>query len=883
MKRIHLFSLLALAASLVLSCAKTPDTPYDPLNPDKPDVPSDKTASIEVEKLYVSATEASFRWSEFGNLEQDFAATYKVGVYSDEKCERPVLVWTWHYENSYSDAVKAFINRTAHTFTGLTPSTPYWFKVEDETTGEYSETVAFTTAASQVVAVGAAEVPVGGTVLHEDFSECLFGGDHVGIAWGTTCDEEPYALPAGVDPEGYNATEPKPTQDWHAFKYGSRIMDFATSVDAKVFTQAGYVKVGKSDGPARLLTPVLSNLKEPATVEVTFRAAPYSSGCQTPTTYHEIYLNVEVADGGLLTGNVLTAATYSNTQPVQLKDATEWGTYKVTLSNVNPTSRIAIGGTTGELSHENGYARFFLDDLDIKVVSYDGYAPVEEAAKVDAAFWSDAKISWASDTAYDGFKVYLNGELKESLGADARGYHFTGLTMDTDYEAKVGAISGGEEQFFAPVNFTTGGVRQLVKNNGPTSVSVAFDNCAGTLLDTQVGCFQIQLFDVADANASPLYDEYVRDAQNTYHGHPFMPSLMCGSEKPLAPTAVALGYLQPDTDYWFRVRCVDQYSYESYMPNSAASKGTKTLASLNGTSEFSPLVKVRTAPSHRKAGNEILYQGFDEITLMADFVNLAVGAYPAFCPDPAAVGSLTAPWLAAWDGEWRFYPLNTQLPSSQFANIGWVTGITESNEIVSIGGGVITVPEFAEGAKVYTIKDESAEVAGLTDWRITNNAWPGQGHITLGATYKANDTPLAGSSVRGMVVTPALDSDLLDDTAQNCTVSFKALALQGVAMTLTVGVWDAAASSVGHPVWTAVDVPLYNSAGSTAAAASFVAGDNHKWYNYSVTFPLKKGDRVAFATDKNGSAALDEICITLGGEVRSGSSMEMIDFENFDW
>jgi len=854
MKRFPVIIFMALAA--VVACHKQPDDVFDPLK-EKDDTGTEETkASISTEKLYVSATEACFAWSEYeGNAEQDFGATYVVGIYSDQKCETPVIAWTWHYD------IEKYTTRPAQTFTGLEPNTKYWFKVVDKSNDSFSDPVEFTTASQTVVPVGASEVAAGGTVMHEDFSECIFGGDHVSIAYGTTCDEEPFTKPEGLDPAGYNATLPKPVQDWRAFKYGTRIMEFAQDVDGKVFTQAGYVKIGKSDGPGRLITPVLSGLKEPATVEVSFRASAYSSGCQTPTNYHEIYVKVEVADGGLLDGNVLSAANYSNTQLVLLKDATEWGTYKVTISGVYPTSRIAIGGTTGELSHANGYARFFLDDLDIKVVSYDGYPPIEEEIKVDGAFWSDAKISWDSETTYDSYKIYLNGSLVETLPSDAKNYHFTGLSMDTEYEVKLGAVSGGKEAFFNPVTFKTAGVRQLVKNVGPTGVSVAFDNCAGELTNTQIGCFQIQLFETENAESTPLVDEYVRDAQNTFHGHPFMPSLVCGSDKPLAPTAVALGYLKPDTDYWFRVRCVDSYKYDSYMPNAKTSKGEKTLASAAGTSEFSPLVKVSTGSKHSAGSDEILFQGFDEVTLMADFVNLAVGAYPAFCPAPGATGSLTAPFLADWTGGWRFYPLNTQLPSSQFANIGWVTGISASNELVSIGGGVITVPEFAKGAKVYTIKDESANVANLSDWRITNNVWPGQGFVTMGAAFKANDSSLGTSAVRGMVVTPALDSELLGSEPKECKVSFKALALQGVGMVMTVGVWDGEGSTVDAPVWTSEEVPLYNSAGTTEAAESFTAGDAHRWYEYTVTVSLKKGDRVAFATDKKGAAVLDEICI----------------------
>jgi hypothetical protein len=133
----------------------------------------------------------------------------------------------------------------------------------------------------------------------------------------------------------------------------------------------------------------------------------------------------------------------------------------------------------------------------------------------------------------------------------------------------------------------------------------------------------------------------------------------------------------------------------------------------------------------------------------------------------------------------------------------------------------------------------------------------------MGAAFKANDSPLGTSAVRGMLITPALNSELLGTDAKECTVTFKALALQGVAMNLTVGVWDSAASTADAPVWTGEDVALKNSTGSTDAAEAFTAGDNHKWYEYTVTVNLKKGDRVAFATDKKGAAVLDDICIKI--------------------
>ena len=71
MKKLLTLSLIALTA--FIGCKKAAeDDVFDPLK-DKDNPQEETKASITTEKLYVSATEASFAWSEYnGNAEQDF-------------------------------------------------------------------------------------------------------------------------------------------------------------------------------------------------------------------------------------------------------------------------------------------------------------------------------------------------------------------------------------------------------------------------------------------------------------------------------------------------------------------------------------------------------------------------------------------------------------------------------------------------------------------------------------------------------------------------------------------------------------------------------------------------------------------------------------------
>jgi hypothetical protein len=59
------------------------------------------------------------------------------------------------------------------------------------------------------------------------------------------------------------------------------------------------------------------------------------------------------------------------------------------------------------------------------------------------------------------------------------------------------------------------------------------------------------------------------------------------------------------------------------------------------------------------------------------------------------------------------------------------------------------------------------------------------------------------------------------------------------------------------------NVKLKNSAGSESAVTVWDGTSaTHRWYDHECTLNLKKGDMVAFSTDKQGAALIDEIIIT---------------------
>lgn len=480
---------------------------------------------------------------------------------------------------------------------------------------------------------------------------------------------------------------------------------------------------------------------------------------------------------------------------------------------------------------------------------------------VGTVFWSDALISWVYGGEAAGYKVYVAGEEVAVLDASATQYHVTGLESGKSYDIVVAALdSEGHEGRSLVKTITTGSVTRITKNLSPTSLSFAIENRAGDNTGNNNPLIEVELLDGPNpASANSIFRSYVLDAQILSPGTPYFASLSVNEKKDRAPLNVAVGCLEPGTDYWFRLRSVESLTFTSYQKSTPASQ---TVTSSKGTSEFSLPVKATTPAVHTPETGEVLFEGFDCLMIQADYVNLAVGSMPAYKKAGKAANAMSYKTIKEWAGDWSFYGLRNAYGSTQLApQYAWATQQTADNEMFSLSaqnsngtikGTAGTVPGI--GAKIYAFKESSDVSGSLAGWLSTNSTYACQGYIQLGAYYNESD---AVNNLLGMIVTPELTQNLGAE-AQACTLSFKGLVIQG--RDCALGIWKYSGGA-----WTKLaDVALFNSAGSRSVADVWSGeADTHRWYSHSLDVELKVGDRIALEAPKAAGAALiDEICIT---------------------
>ena len=133
------------------------------------------------------------------------------------------------------------------------------------------------------------------------------------------------------------------------------------------------LKIGASNYRGAIVTPELKCLTQPATIEVTFKTAAYDDNQN---------VIIELLDGTTKSSSNswITATSQSTIQTVNAgSTGSGWTEHTVTISNVTSTSRIAIGSADkGEGSAQH---RFYLDDIQIKLISYGELSAPDAPAK----------------------------------------------------------------------------------------------------------------------------------------------------------------------------------------------------------------------------------------------------------------------------------------------------------------------------------------------------------------------------------------------------------------------------------------------------------------------------------------------------------------------
>lgn len=806
----------------------------------------------ELKVMDVAATSVTVCWSEtgFADPEADFASRYRVDIYEDADCKALVNSVEWEVAEAKTFPCPALC------LSGLLPQKDYWVTVTNSGTQSTSLPEKVSTPADAAVVLEG-QASEGQVILLETFAQLGSGADPVNVAWGIL--------------DGALTTAPGVMDVWsNADLSGTRLADWAEKTEGANYVGPGYVRVGDSKNQKdALYTPALSSLKECSTLEISFKAAPYSSdyGAGGTSKLSECYAEVWVVNSD----EEISAGV------VELNDTpTAWTECSVEAYNVLPTSRIAIGGAFGEKSKASGgkqYARIYLDDVRVKLLKYEQFAQIKPELKIEKTFWSDSYVSWTCSGEPVGYKVYVNGEaVTDMLEPGISEYHVTGLPVGSTSDIAVSALYADDKEAFSDVkSVKTGSIVQLTKNVSPTSVSVSIENKAGENTNNNNPCLYVELMDSSDPEtAGRIYSTYVLDAQIQSPASPFMPSYVVNSEKGRAPLNIAFGGLEPGRDYWLRVKSVDRYEFLSYQP---AAPADSYCESSNGNSDFSLPVKVITAVSHTPEANEVLYQGFDDLMIHADFINCAVGSVPAFKADGKSPKDLTLETTRNWAGGWSFYGLRVAFGNTQLAaHYAWASQLTTSGDIFGLSSenanGTINGTAPAVGAKVYRFDKFDSCLSG---WYTSNNTFASPGYIHLGAYFNVGDSGL--NKQRGMIATPALDSPLLSATPVDCTLSFRGFVIQGRSTALQVWVYDAASKT-----WAEVKrIDIHNSTGSTQAALDYDSeaktfvvtqeysadSETHKWYDYNCQLSLKQGDIVALVAEKeDGATMIDEIKIT---------------------
>ena len=280
-----------------------------------------------------------------------------------------------------------------------------------------------------------------------------------------------------------------------------------------------------------------------------------------------------------------------------------------------------------------------------------------------------------------------------------------------------------------------------------------------------------------------------------------------------------IGALDPGTTYYFRVKTVGNYSFQG-------SKGTVTIKATNGESDFSPVITLRTEAEHTPAANEILYQGFDNITMQSDFINTAAGTTP-YWSDKAIV-SKQADTPNPWEGAWVVYPF--------------------ANSHLLATWGMASTANYIDGQAKY--KGQANRIAGdksgsLKGWYIGDQVSPHQGYVKVGTS--SNDGYY--------IATPALDSPLLSAEGTLCTFSFKGCPLMTDGRVVDIEVYRAATKTFEKVTSITMDSTL---------ADGWTSSDylcNYKWTTYSIDITLHPGDNVAVISTNKSRFAIDDIMI----------------------
>ena len=766
-----------------------------------------ETSSITAKVEQITESTAIARWStsNYNNDAADAGFDYTIELFKDAACTDLDVSWNITEGNlSISKYGASFI------FSGLTPATDYWFRVTNTTDDVQSDAIKFTTAASQFKTLPET-AKEGEIILFQDFHEFLWGGDYLNSAGGysnnarssaTEIDkatgvnpvsaEKYYIVNASTEMGLFN-TLGKAVPNTSLADWGQMSDPSNTKSPGIICARPGMMKMGASNYSAWLVTPELSCLTQPATIEVTFKIAPYDS---------DQAVVVELLDGTTKSNSPIASniTADSRTEVYRTSCGTDgWKTETVTVQNVTSTCRIAIGA--GESGDGAAQHRFFLDDIQLKVVAYGELAAPDAPAKPTLTA-TDRTITatWEAVSRAKTYTVEYKKTADSEWTVTAEKIAETtctieGLEFETQYDVRVKALIGDDlaSDYSEVAQITTRAeIKQLAT---PQNVTAVADYGVATLtFDPVVGATDYEVY--ANGAAEKLVGMITDNAEKVTYKvtglsfktaytfqvkavakdipaselseatAPTTTSEIVQVKNNVGPTTATVAWRKDLGKYETKQDPVDQYTIQ-IADNDGTVMGTIDLKTTNygaaastlgqheqgnlnpsrftfGALEPATTYKVRV----KKLGeNDLLYSPWCEITTEAAHVKGAKEVlYQGF--DEAWYGGDVMNLAGAMQATGT----NTSAPVMTWESY---IGNTGTNRLADEAGTTQTT--FA-GA---ICKVESSSLYG----------WDNVQRVALRSGY----AKFGGGDEPGILITPALGDEVLNaTTATPCTISFKA-------------------------------------------------------------------------------------------------------------
>ena len=504
----------------------------------------------------ITAADAIVLWSvtDFKSTSADFGMEYILTLNKGSE-----LVVKYHFSANSAVWSSYARNGCAFKFTALEPETEYNVLVQNVTEGTQPlEVTKFTTAKSPVVVMPEAPAAAGDVILYEDFAELILTADlsrgAAGISSGIRNTADGTWKPTGdlthILDDDNSDTEPTDANPlaWYLCEPSTEVGMFNTikgliansrlatwgmmaedDTKGAICARSSHVKMGASSKCAWLVLPEIKCLQQTATVELSFDAALYETDPGT--------VIVEMLTGCTQLSNAENSFVRPSDRMTvsTFKVGKDWTHYTFTVDNVNNGARLAIGG------HRNGVDgqhRFYLDNIEVKVVSYGDLKLAAPKNVVVNPTDTTAEVLWDKVNSAEQYIVEYTSVCdacgqpvwKALPATTATKVEIEGLAFETEYAVRVKAVAGEVvSEYCEPVSFTT--LAEIKKLKTPKDVTVV----AG------LGAVELSLPAVTKATN---YEVYAAEA------------LVASSFVESADKVVTITIpgLTPDTDYSFAIK-----------------------------------------------------------------------------------------------------------------------------------------------------------------------------------------------------------------------------------------------------------------------------------------------------------------------------------------